>query len=841
MKSHKLIVVLGMHRSGTSAITRGLQVMGVELGDRFLPAMEEVNAKGFWEDADLNALNIEMLSALGSDWHYLAPIESSDVETLRKKGFLLSAVELLRHKFANITTFGFKDPRVAKLLPFWKEVFSHCHLDVSYVLALRHPQSVTRSLVKRDGLDAEKSYLLWLGHVITSLSGTANAKRIVIDYDRLMTSPRDELRRTAKCLDLKVDESELEKYESAFLDEALRHTVYELNDLFFDVACPPIVREIYAALLDVASDKTSITDQALQIKIMHWVGEFERIKSSLILADKLSIQQDAANRAVFERDAEFARLSAKLEEVSSWGAGLNAALAERDKEIGDLNAKIEEVSNSAIILHKTVAERDMEIAQLNKTLEDMIVRLSVSFGEQLGQKHSKLMEMSDWADGMRRELERRNISPLTRLTAGISRVTAAVRRRISRTIVGDLVRYARYTRRYQKTRVALEAVRESVAANGGNLIVTFPIITWDFRWQRPQHIVTRLRNKGYAVLYVAMSMAALGRKVRSRNEAGALLGFNQLDRHVQQIWLHSAGSVNVYTDPIEGDDLHNLVSGLDAAIVELKPKSIQYLLQFPGWWPIAEKLREQHGGKVIFDCMDDHSGFSTNSVKALQTEEHLIKHADLVVTSSNLLEDKVRVLNPSTVQVKNGTEFEHFSAPKPNGELDHLLGRPIIGYYGAISDWFDMDIVAHCAKAHPDWHFVLIGATHGADLRSIERLSNVYLLGEKKYAELPGYLAYFDVCTIPFKLIPLTLATNPVKFYEYLSAGKPVVSVALPELFPYSEDCYLAKDALEFDALLKQALDERNDSEKMARRTKLAKANSWDSRADAIVDAMKIL
>lgn len=87
-----------MHRSGTSAITRGLQVLGVELGDRLLPLIEGDNAKGFWEDIDLNALNIEILSALNSDWHHLAPIEPSDVEALRKKSHFLRAVEFLKER-----------------------------------------------------------------------------------------------------------------------------------------------------------------------------------------------------------------------------------------------------------------------------------------------------------------------------------------------------------------------------------------------------------------------------------------------------------------------------------------------------------------------------------------------------------------------------------------------------------------------------------------------------------------------------------------------------------------------------------------------------------------------
>ena len=123
----KLIVVLGMHRSGTSVIARGLQVMGVKLGNKFLPSRED-NITGFWEDVDLNALNVEMLKSLNNDWHFLTPIQPDDVETLRRNGYFGRAIKMLQKKTSNIQVFGFKDPRVAKLLLFWKEVFAQSGL-----------------------------------------------------------------------------------------------------------------------------------------------------------------------------------------------------------------------------------------------------------------------------------------------------------------------------------------------------------------------------------------------------------------------------------------------------------------------------------------------------------------------------------------------------------------------------------------------------------------------------------------------------------------------------------------------------------------------------------------
>ncbi|MDE2422939.1 MAG: glycosyltransferase [Betaproteobacteria bacterium] len=496
------------------------------------------------------------------------------------------------------------------------------------------------------------------------------------------------------------------------------------------------------------------------------------------------------------REAEQQR---KLHEMSEWGASLQALVVERDKCV--------------IELHRHVDE-------LNQTL------LS---------KQSELLKLSDLAAGMEQELKRMKAPLHIKVAERAKAAKQSLRRKLANTILGDLVRHLRDSRHYRANMVSFDVVSKSLQENDGRLIITFPIITWDFRWQRPQHIVSRLRDNGYSVLYLAMSMAPLLRRFRSDKEAGAALQFNNLAPHVNQIWLHSKGAVNIYSDPLDGDDLHNVLSGLRALLGTLQPKSIHYLIQFPGWWQVAQALRQSLGGSIIFDCMDDHGGFSTNTAEALKAEQELIELADLVITSSALLEERCRMLNPKTIQVKNGTEFDHFHDPQPNGELDHLKGSPIIGYYGAISDWFDMTIVAHCARARPQWQFVLIGATFGADLSSIEGLPNVHLLGEKPYTALPGYLAYFDVCTIPFKLVPLTLATNPVKFYEYLSAGKPVVSTDLPELMSYADDCYLARNSVEFLAQLDQALKERHDMKRIASRFDLARANSWDSRVKTIL------
>lgn len=324
----KVIVVLGMHRSGTSAITRGLQVMGVNLGGRLMPAHREVNAKGFWEDLDFHALNEEMLGALGSGWHYLSPIRRQDVETLRHKGFHTRAIELLRAKIGDSPVYGIKDPRITKLLPFWKEVFDQSGLDVRYVLSLRNPMSVAKSLAKRDGLDFGKSYLLWLDHVLRALVESQGAKRVLVDYDLLMSSPDVELKKIATTLELSLDAVEFEKYRTEFLDETLRHGSYQLEDLRRSEEVPALVREVFEVLQDVVKGKTDIDDPVFLKQVEVWLRRLGDMQAAMRLADGYWVDPAAT----------LSRVLAELAEH-------NRELAERNREIAERNKQLQETQH----------------------------------------------------------------------------------------------------------------------------------------------------------------------------------------------------------------------------------------------------------------------------------------------------------------------------------------------------------------------------------------------------------------------------------------------------------------------------------------------------------------
>lgn len=367
----QLVVVLGMHRSGTSAITRALQVLGVDLGGDLIPPKND-NGKGFFEDIDVVNFNIDALFFLQTDWHCLSPVTNADVDALSTSGFLLRAVELLRTKMSGKTIFGMKDPRMAKLLPFWLRVFSHSELDVRYVIAVRHPLSVTNSLAMRDQLDRTESYLLWLGHVLPALTGSRGCQRVLVDYDRLLERPEVEIGRIASALSLEVDATELDVYLSEFLEENLRHSRYALQDLLVDESCPVLVHTIYAQLLSVAADNASLDDELGTAALNIWAADFHKIRAQLIYVDRLIQQKLELTSLVSDRDASI--------------VGLNDTVLARDDLI--------------VSLMDTVSCRDVDIASLNDALLARDVKIN--------SLNLALYEQGILADVEREELQRFN-------------------------------------------------------------------------------------------------------------------------------------------------------------------------------------------------------------------------------------------------------------------------------------------------------------------------------------------------------------------------------------------------------------------------------------------------
>jgi len=372
---------------------------------------------------------------------------------------------------------------------------------------------------------------------------------------------------------------------------------------------------------------------------------------------------------------------------------------------------------------------------------------------------------------------------------------------------------------------ALQPEADLLTPSGTYDIVCFPVIDWHFRFQRPQQLLTQFARDGHRVFYIRPSFLGVDR---------AQAEVVSLSERIYELALPGRNDLTIYQDQLTDLTLEKSCAALREFICQYSIAEAVCLVQFPFWQPLAQALKAHYGWKIVYDCMDDHSGFTTNRRDVLAGEAGLVDNSDLVIVTSQCLYQRLKQAAPNCILVPNAGDYAHFSN-LPSRDTSPLasLPRPVIGYYGAIAEWFDSEAIRQAAARHPDWSFVLIGRTFGSDLKDLAQRPNIHLLDEKPYAELPAYLAGFDVCTIPFLRIPLTEATNPVKVFEYLSAGKPVVVAALPELESLADLVYRYTSPEQFVDLLEQAWTE-DSLDLVTRRQATARQNTWEIRYQAL-------
>jgi len=243
-----------------------------------------------------------------------------------------------------------------------------------------------------------------------------------------------------------------------------------------------------------------------------------------------------------------------------------------------------------------------------------------------------------------------------------------------------------------------------------------------------------------------------------------------------------------------------------------------------------------------YDSMDDYPQFYAESsplrARLEQAELKLYRMTDLVFASSKRLYQKAVWAGANVHLIPNGADVEHFQS-EPDCPADlQALGHPVIGYVGTIGRWLDQELIEWIARRQPTWQWVLIGPVE-TNVHRLTARPNIHILGRRSYHDLPAYLAHFDVCTIPFKVNPMTWAVDPVKLYEYLAAGKPVVSTPLPEVERHRSLCHIASTpAMFLDALSIALAEQQHDSETHAAlkkyRVEFARANSWACRVAQI-------
>lgn len=263
-----------------------------------------------------------------------------------------------------------------------------------------------------------------------------------------------------------------------------------------------------------------------------------------------------------------------------------------------------------------------------------------------------------------------------------------------------------------------------------------------------------------------------------------------------------------------------------------------YPILYVHFAPVTGFFRLFREPVIVYDILDDLSIYDADEVGTPEERRVRFHHpavmrrADLVIASSQTLIDRHRPERPDLLLVENGVDATRFASPA-NRPPDLPPGRPLIGYHGAIAPWFDFDLLEQVAILRPDWSFVLVGPTVGRvghRLTRIARLHNIHHIGERPSETMPSYVQAFDVGAIWFVMDRLTEGVSPLKMFEYLAAGVPVVAPPLPACLE-SPLVLTAAGAHEWCRAIEQAL---RPSDQAPRRAAGAAA-SWDRRVEPVL------
>jgi glycosyltransferase involved in cell wall biosynthesis len=359
-------------------------------------------------------------------------------------------------------------------------------------------------------------------------------------------------------------------------------------------------------------------------------------------------------------------------------------------------------------------------------------------------------------------------------------------------------------------------------------LVFLPMTDWHERNQRSRQLALAFSQLGYRCVYLNPH---LGREFESIPPFDRAPRLAQLAPNVFELHVRLPREPVYHIRTLRPEEEAQLVNVLRNLLPERRRGAVQ-IVSFPVWMGVARALREAGDFPIVYDCHDFLSGFGNIARSILAAEADALRDADLVLFSA----PQLQAAHPgvrSSMLLRNGVDAGHFQGVRPSA------GRPpTVGYVGALAEWFDIDCLEEAARSNPEYRFVLVGRVDHTPIQRLESLPNVKFAGEISYERLPEMCASFRVGLIPFRINALTLATNPIKLYEYFSCGMPVVSTALPEVERMGDLAYVARTPVEFAAAVRQAMQE-NDADRQKRRLEIAVQESWMDRASVLAGRLK--
>lgn len=344
----KAVVVLGMHRSGTSALTRVISALGCDLPRTLMPPDAEVNAPGYWESVPVMRLNDRVLQAAHSVWHDWTAVEPSWWHSEAAAELQHEARSVLEAEFGASRLFVLKDPRICRLFPFWHAVLSSAGVEPLVLLPLRNPLEVAASLQKRNGFPLPFSHLLWQRHVLDAEASTRGRPRLFTSYERLLHDWTGITQQVRATFDVPWPKSatEAEQELDGFVSEQHRHHSLDPKGVLADPALTEGLRQTYRI-------------------VSRWAEEGERAEDFAEL-DRLRAELDAAAPAFASLLREGMASRRREAELERQDKEKQAALVSMKEQLAQLQKQLEasQLQSKSQVVHLAELKEERDALQL---------------------------------------------------------------------------------------------------------------------------------------------------------------------------------------------------------------------------------------------------------------------------------------------------------------------------------------------------------------------------------------------------------------------------------------------------------------------------------------------
>lgn len=357
-------------------------------------------------------------------------------------------------------------------------------------------------------------------------------------------------------------------------------------------------------------------------------------------------------------------------------------------------------------------------------------------------------------------------------------------------------------------------------------IIVFSHLRWDFVYQRPQHLLSRLAEN-YKIIFIEEPIFC---------EQGSFLESSVAGPNITVLKPHTPLSIPGFHD----EQLPYLIELMRQFVVGDEEQIAWF------YTPMAlPLLQELHPVLVVYDCMDELAAFKNPPKQMLQRERALLKVADLVFTGGPSLYRAKRDRHPNVHCFPSSVDVVHFeqALDRNNAHPAHeTIPGPRLGYYGVIDERIDTSLIARIADAHPEWQIVLVGPVVKIDQATLPQRHNIHYLGQQPYKALPQFLAGWDVCLLPFALNESTRFISPTKTLEYMAAELPIVGTPISDVLElYGEVVSIGASPTEFikacETALLQTSTER--TQQVLKMRQMILATSWNTTAEEMCELME--